>query len=879
MSTNEFIEEKVGQYFELLELLTEGLDWGQSGTELASVTGLQEVYDSFHPQLRSVANLYTDTRFQDIPAKNLADFLENIHSYTTTALTSYRTILNTFFAEVESQLYLVITKTDRLDKVQTLLAGLIAPKLDYGFSRFFYAQTLPKFTPFDEPSFDGFMTSVQKTDQAVTVLMKLFTSDVVGSLQRNEKPTIINQTFDELEKILPILPTPYDKKMRALLIDYITLVHEFQNVLVGAYQLSTLRGKWVDQGLFITHAFEDNCQQQISILEGLVDYVGKRLDQALHFGISKDFFGQLLEDRRKLRSSHKSLRESLEREATWVGDSPQQLGQLSLATVTMLEVVKTKYPPNLPKDLQAVLDNCVTTHLEFVEWWAEARPALEYQLQLPGLITEPLSLAWDPRLVDNVRLLAKTELQGFFQNTPSKNVWQFLNSFDKDFLPVVTHFQNSHKSVLNALADVRNWSVVRTLKVVEEGRGIIDAIQGFFARWGEGDLAFVVDQLHHTYKQDFVVLYGHFDKIFTAFERGQKLRFSQPDQAVAALDSGVEHIREVRPLLNQLFPSHPQYVDNINQTQLHFIVRKLTIKYLDTPVTELVDQLCLQWEEVTLHPLANEMARKVEAVNSQLTDELQQAIDRQLRVANALVKTCETIQGLENYWADSILDMLLDTQTGKSLFSQLEPLPKVLQGLPALLPPNRKDSAKTVVQRIQEVIQRLAPMWLSLQRRVSLFLQQQQTKGTLADRENQLSSLLEGAKLDLGTQLSFGFPPFELLLDRFRTDFFPTFKAYYVQWLRHENHWHKSITVMGDRQTQEKKWTTHRGKLEKELEALIGLDLELYLGNLGKRIRDNAEERLLVLRESLDSDAPVARMKGLCVATREVGFDLGMFGG
>ena len=161
--------------------------------------------------------------------------------------------------------------------------------------------------------------------------------------------------------------------------------------------------------------------------------------------------------------------------------------------------LKHIHDKSLPEVHYLLLTQVIETHLLFIEWWTEARPALLNQLQFPGIINEPLRLPDNKSLINSVMQLKNGKLAQFFQTTQSKSLSEFLSQFDADFLPVLSEFQNLHKSVINSMGDLKNWEIVKALQVLTNGKAIMEALQVFFDRWGEGPLVKTINLLRSTY--------------------------------------------------------------------------------------------------------------------------------------------------------------------------------------------------------------------------------------------------------------------------------------------------------------------------------------------------------------------------------------------
>ncbi|MHA2364467.1 MAG: hypothetical protein ACXAC7_10950 [Candidatus Hodarchaeales archaeon] len=868
MSIDNLVEDKITQFLELVELITEGFNWSnESENQLES---LKKTFEEFDPHLKSIANLYPDRRIRGTPAPQLYEFLNKMFVFIEYSLGSFRTGLLKIFQEISTGVFNLITTESRLSYCLNLLSSLQLPDFDYKFSRFFYHQILPYWLSVDNSTFDPFITQVQKLSDTVPHLINLFQPQVPETLQKDQLPSSITPSLDSLENLMIIIPQPFDSSLKSFMINYLTLINEYRIVIASQFQINQLKRAWMTKGLFISAEFDQNLENQITLLESLLSLLSKKEEnQLVSLGINVKTFETTLKDRQELLATHKQLL-SLISNVKWDNSASTTLDTLSINVISLLERLKDFSIDLLPEEFQKLVNKVINTHLIFVEWWKnEAKQALLHQLQLPGIITEPLQIPRDERFVKEIKELASGPLRSFFSVTQSKNIHDFLIQFDTDFLPVLTEFQNSHKSVLNALGDLRNWAVVRTLKVIDNGKAIMNALHIFFSRWGEGPLAKTIDHLVSVYNNQFTLLYSKFDNIYLAYSKSTATRFTKPNEAMEQLGIGKNAIQDVKPLITELFPSNPEFLSYITKTQITFQVNKLIIKYLDTPTIDLIDQLALGWDSVLLNPKARLLKEQLTSLENNLTPEIMDYMKSNIRIVNSLIKLVEIIYLVEDYWIDLPLDVLLRIDIAKQYFELFVPLFKGLHGFQHSIPKNRLQSAQTILTRVKEVPDKLAPKWLMLQKRIITFLNSQKS-GSILERKTRLEECLEGTKIDLSLKLSFGWQNYVDIIEKLSKEFFPAFKSNYIQWLTHENNWHIAIRFMGsDQAKMEKKWSDTKKKLEKELEELLGLDLEGFYHNFGKRLRDNIEERILVVRESSDIEAPVARMKGLNIANME----------
>lgn len=849
MTIIEEVELEIEQYFENLEFLLQGYMW-EDVLEFTVII----LFDKFIPKLKSVASLYPEKKIRDTPIHQLLSFIESINSFLVLIKISFSDIIFTILKSFEKDLFNVLINDKILDQILKLFATIKPPNIDFNFTRFFYSQIIDRWVDSDGQNFDMFLTNIQKILEVIPLISSLFSTNIISSLRNgNSKEYLndVNKKIDILEKKLLIVPVSLSDRFKAIIIEYISLVHIHADVLYLHYNLETYNSKLITDGLLFSNSFADNCRKQIETIRNIKLKIEANSDFFKKYSLDINLYNSKIKEVEQSIYGHNNILE-------FIINLKKSSNQNSIDNLINQELELLDFLKNnlnfFSSEIKKILITYIENTLFLIEFWKNIKQILLQKDHLYYLMFEKLNISNNPQF-NIIKELSSTILLNLFSK--GYFFFHFLEEVYRDLIPSFDHFQLIHQSIFNVLPDITKWGDLVKIEPIKNGKLIIEAVIIFFKRFNASKLQTSFEIKLQSYNNEFIPFYKNFANIYLLNKEQQQERFSNPNLSLEKIQNILENLKTSENHIYSLFSLNLEIINFTDQIYDNFITIKVLIEHFDNGIIDLIEILSRNWDSTPLLPfmrLLNEKMKYFPQLKSSLPNKLREKL---LSLNTFLL----TIKKLDDYFNDSP-SITLTTGTFKENYANFNKITSDLLNLHEILPNYKPTLFERFTNNLRFFENSINPSWQKSCNVFSSFLSNQSKKITLIDRKTLFSQLIEYFETKIqDLDLLFTWPMFLNHLKLIQKEFFPNFKKYFSEFILLEEHWQQSVISLANSQNN---FAQVKKTLKKELENFLTKEnLDEILGTFFLKIKPILENRLQLLTSSSADVIPHQEMKEL----------------
>ena len=853
------IENQIQKYFEIIELETQGFQWGN----IFDIEDMQSAFNSFIQNLKSNASLYPEKNIKNTPIIQLMDFLNLINNTMTQIVSNFNNKLNPLLKILETQLFQIFTiEKDYLNFIE-LLNSIKFPDVDYNFIRFFYSQIINRWVDISDEgtAFDIFITDAQKSFDAFQIIKQLFLPETISLIRKNEHENKLGPLLDKLEKIILLLPHPLDKKLEEFMINYITLVHEFKELISFQYQLEKLDYQLVNNGIILTDEFSILCKNQIEKIKNINFILNNDPAKAEKFGVKKENYLLKIKELEEMIFGHNNILDYLKK-SKWDTLVNLSLSELSENILNLIECIKNNISHFTILTKKLLLD-FLSVLISAIEWWTKTKKIFVNNIQLNYLMTEPLQFHLDD-IINKISKFKQESFRQAFSFPVLKKYHLFLYEFNNDLIPTLTHFQTIHKTTINAIKQIEYWPKVEELQVLKNGQVILGAVTKFFERYRADSINTIFIQLQKSYDTDFKDFYNLMSGISKLYLEEQQYRFSKPDIALEKLKSMLSNINQLHSIIYNIFTLNLDLIAHIQVLETKLLVNKLLIVNFDSLILKIVKSLSVKWDYTDLHVYQQSLEKNIQLFTSIDFTKTNITLYTEIGMINNLKHFLDLLKELNTFWNDSPLIIVLNLEKSLHIAKVFNNLKTDLQFYTLLISNNNKDLILNLQKNMHSAFDTLTHLTNIQKLVISTIIDQSSRKLTILDRKNKLTNFLPKIKELILFKALFQWLEFDQLFKNITNDFIPKFIAELNNYMAMEENWQKMVQNINKEVINLKDWSSVRNKLLKTCDTFLSRDQSELLGELYFKLKPIVEERRMMLMESSDDIIPAVRLRELC---------------
>ncbi len=838
------LEAQIENYFEHLEFICQSYTF-QAELVLDVLTKL---FSDFSGKVKSFHSLYPEKKIKDTPSDQLLAFISSINSFLTKTNSNFIKKLLLALECLETNLFGLFTNYKIQKELLSNLESLILPEFDFNFTRFFYSQIISRWIDIEDSYFDVFLTDIQKINEVLPTFKRLLSQDLVNSIRIGKVKDVsstINDLADQLEKQILIIPVSLTERFKDVLIDYLTLIHSYSDVIILQFDLETLYTELLNKDLLFSPEFSKACVNQIEIIRSIKKKIDQNSDFFTKYNIDESVYNTKVKQLEQMIYAHNNILDHLQKSTD---NKTLSIDILIDEELDLVELLKNN-TSFFVSEIKSIFTSYIETILYLIEWWHTTKKSLLQQSQLYQLMFENFPQN------DKILLIKEIKVK-YFKHlfTTRKRFFTFIEEVTNDLLPIFDHFTVIHKSIFNALEDFQRWGSLEQTDPTKSAKAIIEAIIQFFYRWNAINLKNSFEAKLNSYNKDFLGFYNEFCTIYENYTKLKELRFSKPDKAIQKIELILNSLENSQENIYRLFSTNLEIIEHVEKLKNDIVTIKVLILYYDKLDSELLKNLSGTWDSINFQPYMKIMKEHLDEFPASMHSKSNPEKLKVLTLYNFLVNLLK----IENYLNDSIFGTINEIDQFSEITKTLTQSKSILSNLKSLLPENQKDSIGYFNRNLEQFFTTIAPNWIKIAKKIKIFVENQSKKIILSDRKTLLSQLSEYT----GTTINFSFkwPIFENHFKNFDKNFFPVFKKYFVDLMLLEDHWFQNITTIG----ASKNLDSAKAFLTKETEKFISnSNLEELSDQFFQNVTKLLEKRLELIKYSPNDSINVEKMKQL----------------
>ena len=840
------LEVNIQNYFEKLESLCHEYRW-ETILELES---LSKSFNDFTNVLKSFHSLYPDKKVRETSSNQLLSFLSNVNTFLGDVNSSFITKFILLIDTLKNNLFHVLTKNQPYLDIQKNLNELKLPEFDFNFVRFFFSQIINRWVIDDEHYFDIFLTDIEKTSEIIPLFKQLFSNEIISSLKLgkiNQISSNINQIADKIERQLLIIPIYLAEQCKIILIDFLSFVHKFPDVIVLQSDLENLNNELLNKNLIFSSEFSQACKNQIEIIRTIKKKIDLDPEFFEKYEIDNSLYDSKVTQLEQMIFAHNDILDQLH--------NLKEVKTLSVDSLINTEILFLELLKNnlnlFIQEIKNVFLSYIESTIYLIDWWNNTKKFLLHQSHIYFLMFENLPQTEKIQTVQDI----KTK---YFKNLflSQKRFFSFIQEVAGDLIPIFDHFTVIHKTIFNGLQDFDKWDEVQKTDPIKNAKAIIEAIIHFFKRWNEQKLQDSFQSNLQSYNVDFVAFYNTFSELYSQYMEVKQTRFKNPKKSIQIIDLLMNQLQNSEKLIYKLFSTNLELMKSIEKVRIEVSSFKVLIIYFDKLNEEILNLLAQNWDAPSLKPYLNIMKENLE----KFPVSPENFANREKLKVFTLFNFIISLGKIDEYLNDQILSTIAKIENFSVINADLMKSKQFLLSLYSLLPENKKDSIESFNKNINQFFSIISVTWLKLAKNVETFLNNQSKRISLTDRKTLLTQL-ENYN---GTTINFLFkwPVFENHFKRFDKEFFPQFKKYFSDLILLEEHWQQSIGNL----SSNKNLNPILKSLNKETENFISnVNLDLYINPFFIKVNKILEKRLELIKYSTDDSLSIEKMKELLI--------------
>lgn len=766
-------EIQIEQYFENLELLCSGYSFKQP-MELEVLTKL---LTDVTPKLKSFHSLYPEKKIKDTPGDQLLNFMQSIHIFITKVNSTFTNNLLDAFDLIDKKLFQCLTEQQTQQEIINILNKITLPEFDFTFVRFFYSQIFQRWIDSDQNYFDQFLTDIQKFEELIPLIKDLFSEKLLNQITSYSDKEIdknIGTTIEQVERRLLIIPVYLSEKLKSLLIDYVSLVHKFRDVLQLQYHLSSLSTDLLNKGVLFTNDFQGICKNQITLIRDIKKKIDQNKDLFSKYNVNEEIYNKMITDLEQMIFSHNNILDILNKPKTQQQISVDVLIKEEIEFIDLLKNNLNFFVP----EIKQIFVKYINSMLYLIEWWQNTKKSLLQQSQIFKLMFESIQEIDKIEIIKNIK---EIYFKSYFKD--KKVFFSFIEETTADLLPIFDHFTAINKSIFNALQDISKWDLLLKVDPLKNSVSILDAVIQFFDRWKEESLKASFEAKLQVYNTDFKVFVEIFTHISSIFSEVQKKRFSKPKDALEQLSQVKKLVKESEKTIYNLFSSNLEVMKDIDKLTNDIETLHIIILHFDNVNFEIIENLGKSWDSVTFKPFLKILNEKIN-----LFPIIRESFPNteKLKVLT-LFNFISSLVIIEDYLNDSMITSIMSINIFIDLISKLNQTKSVLLHLESLFPPNKKEVLSTFYKNVNNFFDVIAISWINIAKKTKNFVNLQSKRISIGNRKDLYNQFIDYQ----GTTIQFAFdmPVFENRFKIYDKEFYPKFKNYFYNLISLEDQW------------------------------------------------------------------------------------------
>ena len=836
------IETQVGQYFEHLELLCSAYSFA----EPLQLQFFSQLLADLSPKLKSLHSLYPDKKVRETSSDQLLNFIQSINVFMTNCNHNFLINFTGLLSSLELKNFHVLTNKKVQTDIIEYISKMELPDFDFNFVRFFYSQIIHRWVKSDELFFDSFLTDLQKIYDLKPYFNELYSDAILNNIRSLSLEDVDRQIIpiiDQIEKRTLIIPPSLAEKIKEILIDYITLVHKFRDVLQLQFHLGSLTNDLLTKGLLFTEDFSKICKNQIIVIKDIKKKIDLNPVLFSKYEINEEIYNTKISELEQMIFSNNNMLEYLSQPKK---EQLITIDVLSTDEIQFLDLLKNNMSFFVP-DIKKIFLEYIDAMLFLLQWWKDTKKSLLSPSQLYELMFESLQETDKIRIVKNIK-------NNYFKElfVEKKLFFSFIEQVSDDLLPIFSHFTAINTSIFNTLEDITKWDELDKAQPLKNSSSILDATIAFFTRWQDTSLIQAFEEKKKVYESDFTQFYTSFKKIASIYKEIQQERFSKADKALEKIEIITKLINEIEKTVYTLFPTNLEAVKHIDRLKINIETLKFFIISLDKITVEIINTLAKNWDSVSFRTNLNLLNEKIKLLPAN-KEGIQNPEKLKILV---LFNFMTVLLKIEDYLNDSMFSSIMSIDTFSGLITDVLKSRNILLNLQSLIPSSKKETLETFNKNVTQFFDVISVSWLKLAKKTKLFIDNQSKRIPLSDRKT-----LHGQFIDYkGTSIPFSFkwPIFDNQFVKYDKQFFPKIKSYFYELIVLEDHWQQNITKMNNTKNLE----SFRKDSIKELESFVSerFDDE-FSTKFIEQIDEKLRERVALLKNSTNDTLSIEKMK------------------
>ena len=212
MTVLDEIEVSLEKYFENLEFLVMNYQWDRK----LPLDVLLNPFKEISTKVKSYHSLYPESKIRESPGDQLLKFITSINNFLIQIQEYFTIHLLTALETINKNLFSILTSEKSSNDLLKTFDEIKLPEIDLNFTRFFYSQIISRWVDVEENYFNVFLSDVQKINEIVPLLKKMFSEGVLTDLRKNKSEELqkkLSPIADKLEQQSLILPGSLSEKI------------------------------------------------------------------------------------------------------------------------------------------------------------------------------------------------------------------------------------------------------------------------------------------------------------------------------------------------------------------------------------------------------------------------------------------------------------------------------------------------------------------------------------------------------------------------------------------------------------------------------------------------------------------------------------------